>query len=94
MGIQIYESHVTLPEHPAPCMRVLCHVHVWGLSCTSKQIFLSLTLSILVAKLKNLKKDSICRNRILYPLRLGPLFPNNAEILRPNAGLGPNQITN
>ena len=39
MGIQIYESHATLPEHPAPFMRVLCHVRGLGQSCTSKQIF-------------------------------------------------------
>ena len=90
MGIQIYESHATLPEHPAPFMRVLCHVRGLGQSCTSKQIFFfSLTLLILVVKLMNRKKG-ICRNHILYPLRLGPLFPNDAEILRPKVGLGPN----
>ena len=35
-----------------------------------------------------------CRHRILYSLRLGLSFPNDAEILRPKVGLGPNQITN
>ena len=39
-------------------------------------------------------KYAYCRHCILYPLRLGPLFPNAAEILRPKVGLGPNQITN
>ena len=35
-----------------------------------------------------------CRHRILYPLRLEPSFPNDAEILKPKVDLGPNQITN
>ena len=26
------------------------------------------------------------------PLRLGPLFPNDVKILKPNVGLGPNQM--
>ena len=30
------------------------------------------------------------RHRILYPLRLEPSFPNDAEILKPKVGLGPN----
>ena len=33
-----------------------------------------------------------CRHRILYPLRLGPPFPNNARTLRPNGSLEPNQL--
>ena len=35
-----------------------------------------------------------CRYRILYPLWLGPPFPNDDEILRPKVGLGPNQMLN
>ena len=31
-----------------------------------------------------------CRHRILYPLQLEPSFPNDAEILKPKVGLGPN----
>ena len=31
---------------------------------------------------------------ILYPLQLETPFPNDAEILRPKIGLGPNHITN
>ena len=30
--------------------------------------------------------------RILYPLRLGPLFPINVGILKPKVGLKPDQI--
>ena len=39
-------------------------------------------------------KPNTCNYRqcILYPLRLGPPFPNDAEILRPKIGLGPNQM--
>ena len=36
----------------------------------------------------------MCRHRFLYPLQLGPLFPNVAKILRPKVSLVPNQITN
>ena len=35
-----------------------------------------------------------CRHRILYPLRLRLLFPNDARTLRPKASLEPNQILN
>ena len=35
-----------------------------------------------------------CRHHILYPLWPSPLFPNNAEILKPKVGLGPDQILN
>ena len=31
-----------------------------------------------------------CRHRILYPIQLGPLFPNDAEILILKVGLAPN----
>ena len=36
--------------------------------------------------------NTICRHRILYPLWLGPPFPNDARILKPKVGLGLNQI--
>ena len=35
-----------------------------------------------------------CRQHILYPLQLEHLFPNDAEILKPKVGLGPNQMLN
>ena len=35
-----------------------------------------------------------CRHCILYPLWLGPSFPNDAEILRLRVDLGLNQILN
>jgi len=38
--------------------------------------------------------SSHCRYRILHPLQLGPLFPNDAEILRLKVGLVPNQMLN
>ena len=60
-------------------------------SHTSKQNFLSLILLIPLPKLMNQKRD-VCRCYILYPLRLGPPFPNDAKILRPKVGLGPNQM--
>ena len=37
---------------------------------------------------------SCCRHRILYPLQLGPPFPNDAQTLRPKTSLEPNQILN
>ena len=36
----------------------------------------------------------VCRHYILYPLQLGPLFPNDAEILNPKVGFGLVQIEN
>ena len=33
-----------------------------------------------------------CRDHILYPLRFGPLFPNDVGILKPKVGLGLDQI--
>ena len=79
--------------HPAPCMHFVCCVHGLGPSRTSKQNVLYLILLISLAKLTN-QKRGICRDRILYPLPLGPLFLNDAKILRPKVGLGPNHITN
>ena len=67
--------------------------HGLGQSRTSKQNVLSLILLILLAKLTNQKKG-ICRYHILYPLQLGPSFPNDAQTLRPNASLEPNHILN
>ena len=77
--------------HPAPCMRDVCRVRRLGLSYTSKQNVLSLILLISLAKLTN-QKMGIYRHRILYPLRLRPLFPNDAQTLKPKASLEPNQI--
>ena len=71
----------------------VCRLRGLGLSCTSKQNVLSLILLILLTELMNQKID-ICRHRILYPLRLWPLFPDNAEILRLKVGLKPNQMLN
>ena len=79
--------------HPAPCMRDVCHVRRLCTSFTSKQNVLSLILLIPLAKLMN-QKRGICRHHILYPLQLGPLFPNDARTLRPKASLEPNQISN
>ena len=78
---------------PAPCMRAMCRVCGLGLRRTSKQNVLSPILLIPLAKFTN-QKRGICKHRILYPLRPGPPFPNDAKILKPKVGLGPNQITN
>ena len=64
--------------HLAPCMRDVCRVRGLGWSRTSKQNSFSLILLILLAKLMNQKKR-IYRHCILYPLRLGPPFPNDVE---------------
>ena len=56
-----------------------------------KQNVLSLILSIPLVELTN-QKRGICRHRILYPLRLGPPFPNDGKILKPKVGLGFGQI--
>ena len=77
--------------HLALCMRDVCHVHGFGSSCMSKQNTLSLILLILLAELMN-QKRGICRHYILYPLLLGPLFPNDVKTLRPKVGLGRNQM--
>ena len=74
-------------------MRDVCRVHGLGPSHTSKQNFLSLILLVLLVKLTN-KKRGICRHRILYLLRLGPPFLNDAEILKPKVGLGSNKMLN
>ena len=74
--------HSSLELHPAPCMRNVCCVRGLGSSRTSKQNILSLILFISLTKLTNQKKG-ICRNRILYPLRFKPPFPNDARTLRP-----------
>ena len=71
-------------------MCVVCIGWAWAV-CQKKYIYiLSLILLIPLAK----QKMDICRNRILYPLWLGPPFPNDAQALRPNASLEPNQISN
>ena len=36
--------------------------------------------------------ETWCRHRILYPLQLGPPFPNNVEILQVKVGIGLSQI--
>ena len=74
-------------------MRVVCHMRRLGLSHMSKQNVLSLILLIPLVKLTNQKKG-IYRYCILYPLRLGPPFPNDGKILKPKVGLGPDQIIN
>ena len=33
-----------------------------------------------------------CKHFILYPLQLGPPFPNDVRILKSKVGLGPNQM--
>ena len=78
---------------PAPFMRVVCQVHGLGSSRTLKQNVLSLILLIPLMELMN-QKRGICRHCILYPLQLGPPFPNDAKILRTKFDLGPNQIIN
>ena len=94
--------------YPTSCMRDVCRVRGLGSSCMLKQNILSLILLILLAKLTNQKmvvllillvkltnqKMVFCRHRILYPLRLGPSFPNDAQIPRSKVGLGPNQMLN
>ena len=73
--------------HPTPCIHVVCHMCGLGPSCMSKQNVLSLILLIPLVKLMNQKKG-ICRHRILYPLQLGPPFPNDVGILKAKVGLG------
>ena len=80
-------------SHLAPFMCVVCRVHRLGSSRMSKQNILSLILFILWVKVTN-QNRGIYRHCILYLLRLGPLFPNDAEILRLKGRLGLNQITN
>ena len=70
-------------------MRDVCRVCGLGLSRTSKQNVLSLILLIPLAKLTN-QKRGIFKYHILYPLQLGPPFPNDARTLRPEASLEPN----
>ena len=85
--------HNSLELHPAPCISDVRHVRGLVPSRTSKQNVLSLFLLILLAKLMN-KNMGICRHRILYPLRLGPPFLNDAQIPRRKASLEPNQMLN
>jgi len=59
VGIQTYESHTTLWSCTPPHVRDMCHVCGLDLSCTSKQIFLSLILLIPLAELTN-QKRGIC----------------------------------
>ena len=75
-------SYIRIPRsspelHPAPCMRDMCCVRRLGPSRMSKQNVLSLILLIPLAKLTN-QKRGIYRYYILYSLRLGALFPNDA----------------
>ena len=91
-------SNIRIPHnsselHPTLCMRDMCRVHGLDPSRTLNQIFLSLIFLISLVKHMN-QKRGICRHRILYPLQLELLFPNDSEILRPNVGLGLNQILN
>jgi len=79
VGIRTYKiPRNSLELHPAPCMCDVCHVHGLGPSHTSKQNVLSLILLILLAKIID-QKRGIYGHRILYLLRLGPLFSNDAE---------------
>ena len=81
-------SDILIPcDFTTLCMRVMCRVCGLGPSCTSKQNVLSLILLIPLAKLTN-QKRVIYRQRILYPLQLGPPFSNDAKILKPKVGLG------
>ena len=73
--------------HLDPCMCDVCRVCGLGPSRMSKQNVLSLILLIPLVKLMNQKKG-ICRHRILYPLQLGPPFPNDVGILKAKVGLG------
>ena len=77
--------------HLATCMHVVRYVHGLGSNCTSKQIVLSLILLISLVELTD-QKRGICRHRILYPLRFGPLFTNDVRILKPMVGLGPDKM--
>ena len=72
--------------NPAPCMCDVCHVCGLGSNWSLKQNVLSLIILISLVKLTN-QKRGICRHRILYPIRLKPLFPNDARALRPKASL-------
>ena len=85
--------HSSLELHLTPCIRDVSHVSGLGPSRTLKQNVLSLILLIPLAKLTD-QKRGICRNHILYPLRLGLQFPNDAQTLRPKASVEPNQILN
>ena len=77
--------------HPTPCIRDVCCVCGLSPSHMSKQNVLSLIILISLAKLTN-QKEGICWHRILYPLQLRSLFPDEAWTLRPKASLEPNQI--
>ena len=72
-------------------MHIDCYVCGLGPNYTLKQNFLSLILLILLAELTNQKKG-IYKHHILYPLQLGPPFPNNVRILKPKIGLGPKNM--
>ena len=89
--LNIRIPHNSAELHPAPCMHIVCCVHGLGLSYTLKRNVLSLILLIPLVELMN-QKRGICRHRILYPLQLRPPFPNDARILKPKVGLGPNQM--
>ena len=81
--MQLYE----VAPHPMYVCYVPC---VWvGPEPYLEKNFLSLILMIPLAKFTNQNKG-ICRHRILYPVRLEPLFPSDAEILKPKVGLRPN----
>ena len=61
---------------------------------------LSFLFSCIFLHMVTLKCDTyirvrlICRHCILYPLQLGPLFPNDVEILKPKVGFELDQIEN
>ena len=83
----------SLELHPSLCLCDVCRVYGLGSSRMSKQNILSLILLVPSKKLTN-QKRGIRRHRILYPLQLGPPFPNDVEILRSKISLGPNQMLN
>ena len=70
-------------------MCVVCHVRGLGPSHTSKQNVLSFFfLLIPLVKLMNQKRANY-RHLILYPLQLGPPFPNNNNTRRSRDDLRP-----
>ena len=83
-------SHNSTTLHPAPCMHVVCCVCGLGLSHTTN-CFVSYSFLFFWVEFTNQKKG-IYRHCILYPLWLGPLFPNDGTTLKPKVGLGPNQM--
>ena len=89
--IQTYESPATLWSCTLPHVCMLCVVCLGWAQVICRNKMLSFILLIPLTKLTN-QNRGICRDLILYPLRLRPSFPNDVKILRPKVGFGPNRL--